>query len=90
MYQRRAVFNKLSAFHAMLEQAPKVDLLLAQIKAEGYGGGYSQLTAGLALRQAFATSVGRQVPHLRGLAHQQRAVEVSAGAQVFGGQGNAL
>ncbi|AYC35065.1 IS21 family transposase [Pseudomonas cavernae] len=56
-YQRRAVFNKLSAFHATLEQALKADslrpkqqrrsakALLAQIKAEGYDGGYSQLTA---------------------------------------------
>jgi transposase len=57
VYQRRAVFNKLSAFHATLEQALKADslrpkqqrrsakALLAQIKAEGYDGGYSQLTA---------------------------------------------
>ena len=57
VYQRRAVFNKLSAFHATLEQALKADslrpkqqrrsakALLAHIKAEGYDGGYSQLTA---------------------------------------------
>lgn len=57
MYQRRAVFNKLITFHATLEQALKADslrlkqqwhstkALLAQIKAEGYDGGYSQLTA---------------------------------------------
>jgi transposase len=57
VYQRRAVFNKLSAFHATLEQALKADslrlkqqrrsakALLAHIKAAGYDGGYSQLTA---------------------------------------------
>ena len=57
VYQRRAIFNKLSPFHATLEQALKADslrpkqqrrsakALLAQIKAEGYDGGYSQLTA---------------------------------------------
>ena len=56
-YQRRTFFNKLSAFHATLEQALKADSLRAkqnrhsakalfeQIKAEGYDGGYSQLTA---------------------------------------------
>ena len=57
VYQRRAIFNKLSPFHATLEQALKADslrpkqqrrsakALLAQIKADGYDGGYSQLTA---------------------------------------------
>jgi len=57
VYQRRALFNKLSPFHATLEQALKADALrpksqrrtakalLAQIQAEGYDGGYSQLTA---------------------------------------------
>lgn len=57
VYRRRAVFNKLSPFHASLEQALKADslrprqqrrsakALLAQIQAEGYDGGYSQLTA---------------------------------------------
>ena len=57
VYQRREVFNKLRAFHATLEQALKADslrpkqqrrsakALLAQIQAEGYDGGYSQLTA---------------------------------------------
>ena len=57
VYQRRAIFNKLSPFHATLEQALKADslrpkqqrrsakALLAQIKDEGYAGGYSQLTA---------------------------------------------
>jgi len=57
VYQRRAAFNKLSPFHATLEQALKADSLRAkhnrrtakalfeQVKAEGYGGGYSQLTA---------------------------------------------
>ncbi len=57
VYQRRALFNKLSPFHATLEQALKADALrpksqrrtakalLAQIQAEGYEGGYSQLTA---------------------------------------------
>ncbi|HBC23589.1 MAG TPA: IS21 family transposase, partial [Pseudomonas sp.] len=53
VYQRRAIFNKLSPFHATLEQALKADslrpkqqrrsakALLAQIKADGYDGGYS-------------------------------------------------
>lgn len=57
VYQRRAVFNKLSPFHEMLEQALRADALrakqhrrsakalLAMIRAEGYDGGYSQLTA---------------------------------------------
>ncbi|HCE7218700.1 TPA: IS21 family transposase [Pseudomonas aeruginosa] len=57
VYQRCAVFNKLSPFHATLEQALKADALrpksqrrtakalLAQIRADGYDGGYSQLTA---------------------------------------------
>ncbi|MDV6799146.1 IS21 family transposase, partial [Pseudomonas aeruginosa] len=57
VYQRRAIFNKLSPFHTTLEQALKADslrpkqqrrsakALLAQIKADGYDGGYSQLTA---------------------------------------------
>ncbi|RMT82101.1 Transposase [Pseudomonas savastanoi pv. nerii] len=57
MYQRQAAFNKLSPFHEILEQALKADSLRAkhnrrtakalfeQIKAEGYDGGYSQLTA---------------------------------------------
>ena len=57
VYLRRAIFNKLSPFHGTLEQALKADslrpkqqrrsakALLAQIKAEGYDGGYSQLTA---------------------------------------------
>ena len=57
VYQRRAIFNKLSPFHVTLEQALKADslrpkqqrrsakALLAQIKADGYDGGYSQLTA---------------------------------------------
>ncbi|VVQ26035.1 hypothetical protein PS928_06326 [Pseudomonas fluorescens] len=56
-YQRCAAFNKLSPFHQTLEQALKADsfrakhnrrsakALLEQIKAEGYDGGYSQLTA---------------------------------------------
>ena len=56
-YQRCATFNKLSPFHATLEQALKADsfrakhnrrsakALFEQIKAEGYGGGYSQLTS---------------------------------------------
>ena len=51
VYQRRAAFNKLSPFHATLEQALKADSLRAkhnrrtakalfeQIKAEGYDGG---------------------------------------------------
>lgn len=57
MYQRQAAFNKLSPFHGTLEQALKADSLRAkhyrrtlkavveQIKAEGYEGGYGQLTA---------------------------------------------
>jgi len=57
VYQRCAVFNKLSPFHDTLEQALKADTLrpksqrrtakalLAQIRTEGYDGGYSQLTA---------------------------------------------
>jgi len=56
-YRRDKVPGKLSVFHAALEQALKVDAhrnkqnrrtakaLFAQIKAEGYVGGYSQLTA---------------------------------------------
>ena len=56
-YQRCATFNKLSPFHETLEQALKADsfrpkhnrrsakALFEQIKAEGYDGGYSQLTA---------------------------------------------
>jgi hypothetical protein len=56
-YQRCATFNKLRPFHDTLEQALKADSLWAkhnrrsakalfeQIKAEGYDGGYSQLTA---------------------------------------------
>jgi len=56
-YQRCATFNKLSPFHDTLEQALKADsfrakhnrrsakALFEQIKAEGYDGGYSQLTA---------------------------------------------
>ncbi|MFC5695463.1 IS21 family transposase [Pseudomonas sp. GCM10022186] len=57
VYQRRAVFNKLSPFHETLEQALRADAfrakqnrrsakaLLSMIRAEGYDGGYSQLTA---------------------------------------------
>lgn len=57
VYRRRAVFNKLSPFHEMLEQALRADAfrakqdrrsakaLLALIRAQGYDGGYSQLTA---------------------------------------------
>ncbi|MDN4262944.1 MAG: IS21 family transposase [Pseudomonas paracarnis] len=57
VYQRRAVFNKLNPFHATLERALKADALrpksqrrtakalLTQIRADGYEGGYSQLTA---------------------------------------------
>lgn len=53
LYQRRAAFNKLSAFHSTLEQALKADslrpkqqrrsakALLAHIKAEGYDGSYT-------------------------------------------------
>ncbi|ESW36669.1 integrase [Pseudomonas taiwanensis SJ9] len=56
-YQRCATFNKLSPFHETLEQALKADsfrakhnrrsakALFEQIKADGYDGGYSQLTA---------------------------------------------
>jgi len=56
-YRRGQVPHRLTAFHATLEQALKADshrtkqnrrtakALLAQIKADGYGGGYSQLTA---------------------------------------------
>jgi len=56
-YRREKVPGKLAAFHAVLEQALKADGhrtkqnrrtakdLLAQIKADGYEGGYSQLTA---------------------------------------------
>lgn len=56
-YHRRKERGKLAAFHEMLEQALKADTLRAkqnrrtakdlfvQIKAEGYVGGYSQLTA---------------------------------------------
>jgi len=56
-YQRTREPGKLSPFHATLEQALSADAhrakqhrrtakaLLAQIKAEGYQGGYSQLTA---------------------------------------------
>jgi predicted DNA-binding protein YlxM (UPF0122 family) len=57
VYQRYATFNKFSLFHETLEQALKADsfrakhnhrsakALFEQIKAEGYDGGYSQLTA---------------------------------------------
>ncbi len=56
-YQRTRELGKLSPFHAALEQALSADAhrakqhrrtakaLLAQIKADGYQGGYSQLTA---------------------------------------------
>ena len=56
-YRRAKGPGKLTEFHAALEQALKVDahrakqhrrtvkVLFAQIKADGYGGGYSQLTA---------------------------------------------
>ena len=56
-YQRCATFNKLSPFHETLEQALKADsfrpkhnrrsakALFELIKAEGYDGGYSQLTS---------------------------------------------
>ena len=56
-YRRAKGPGKLTEFHAALEQALKIDahrakqnrrtvkVLFAQIKAEGYGGGYSQLTA---------------------------------------------
>ena len=55
-YRRVKGPGKLTEFHAALEQALKVDahrakqnrrtvkVLFAQIKADGYGGGYSQLT----------------------------------------------
>ncbi|KWS50985.1 hypothetical protein AL056_13560 [Pseudomonas amygdali pv. morsprunorum] len=57
VYQRQAAFNNLSPFHGTLEQALKADSLRAkhnrrtaealfeQIKADGYDGGYNQLTA---------------------------------------------
>lgn len=56
-YRRSAGPGKLTAFHAALEQALKADAhrakqnrrtakdLFAQIKADGYTGGYTQLTA---------------------------------------------
>jgi len=56
-YRRGTGVRKLDAFHAALEQALKADAhrtkqnrrtakaLFAQIKADGYGGGYTQLTA---------------------------------------------
>ena len=56
-YRRGKVPGTLTVFHAALEQALKADghrtkknrrtakALFAQIKAEGYAGGYSQLTA---------------------------------------------
>ena len=56
-YRRHEGPGKLSAFHAALEQALKADAhrakqnrrtakaLFAQIRTEGYSGGYSQLTA---------------------------------------------
>ena len=56
-YRRNEGPGKLSAFHAALEQALKADAhrakqnrrtakaLFAQIRADGYAGGYSQLTA---------------------------------------------
>ena len=56
-YRRIDGVGKLSAFHEELEQALRADghrakqdrrtakALLTQIKAQGYGGGYSQLTA---------------------------------------------
>ena len=56
-YRRSAVPGKLTLFHAALEQALKADAhrtkqhrrtaraLMAQIKVDGYAGGYSQLTA---------------------------------------------
>ena len=55
-YRREAITTKLSAFHAMLEQALKADAhrirqnrrtgkaLFAQIKADGYAGSYSRVT----------------------------------------------
>jgi len=74
VYQRRAVFNKLSAFHATLEQALTADslrakqqrrsakALFAQIKAEGYDGGYSQLTAFIRAWRGTAGTVHAFVP----------------------------
>ena len=56
-YRREQKPSRLTAFHAAVEQALNADAhrlkqnrrtakaLLAQIKADGYGGGYSQLTA---------------------------------------------
>lgn len=56
-YRRDKAASKLSAFHAVLEQALKADAhrpkqnrrtakaLLAQIRSQGYTGGYTQLTA---------------------------------------------
>src|SRR5437016_800706 len=56
-YRRRKAVHRLTPFHAALEQALTADAhrtkqnrrtakaLLAQIKAAGYVGGYSQLTA---------------------------------------------
>ena len=56
-YRRGTGVRKLDAFHAALEQALKADAhrtkqnrrtakaLFGQIKADGYGGGYTQLTA---------------------------------------------
>jgi transposase len=73
-YQRSAVFNKLGAFHATLEQALKADSLRAkqnrrsakalfeQIKAEGYDGGYSQLTAFIRAWRGAAGKVHAFVP----------------------------
>jgi len=55
-YRREAQLNKLTAFHEALKQALKADArrprrerrtakaLYAQIKAEGYGGGYTRVT----------------------------------------------
>jgi transposase len=55
-YHRGEVLNKLSAFHATLDQALKADshrikqnrrtakALFVQIKADGYTGGYSRVT----------------------------------------------
>ena len=67
-YRRGKVSSKLSVFHTALEQALKVDAhrakqnrrtakaLFAQIKAQGYVGGYSQLTA---LIRAWRASEGK-------------------------------
>jgi len=56
-YQRERKASKLTPFHAVIEQALKADahrpkdnrrtakMLLAHIREQGYGGGYSQLTA---------------------------------------------